>query len=51
MRALSAPVNTLASNWASMVMASLAWSLKAWMALTLSSNGRDADHPVAVSSP
>ena len=43
MRALSAPVNTLASNWAYMVMASLAWSLKAWMALTLPSNGRDSD--------
>jgi hypothetical protein len=42
MCALSAPVNTLASNWAYMVMASLAWSLKAWMALTLPSNGRDA---------
>lgn len=42
MRALSAPVNTLASNWAFMVMASLAWSLKAWMALSLPGNGRDA---------
>ena len=43
MRALSAPVNTLASNWAYMVMASLAWSLKAWMALTLPANGRNAE--------
>ena len=34
-RALHAPVNTLNANWAYMVMASLAWSLKAWMALTL----------------
>lgn len=32
-RALHAPVNTLNANWAYMVMASLAWSLKAWMAL------------------
>jgi hypothetical protein len=43
MRALSAPVNTMMSNWAYMVMASLAWSLKAWMALTLPSNGRNAE--------
>lgn len=34
-RALHAPVNTLNANWAYMVMASLAWSLKAWVALTL----------------
>jgi hypothetical protein len=39
MRALSAPVDTLLSNWAFMVMASLAWSLKAWMALMLPSSG------------
>ena len=32
-RALHAPVNTLTANWAYMVMASLAWTLKAWMAL------------------
>lgn len=32
-RALHAPVNGLVSNWAYMVMASLAWSLKAWFAL------------------
>ena len=31
--ALSAPVGDLLSNWAYMVMASLAWSLKAWSAL------------------
>jgi Transposase DDE domain group 1 len=31
--ALTAPVDDLVSNWASMVMASLAWSLKAWAAL------------------
>jgi len=34
-RSLHAPVNTLNANWAYMVMASLAWSLKAWVALTL----------------
>jgi len=31
--ALTTPVDTLESNWAYMVMASLAWSLKAWGAL------------------
>ena len=34
-RALHAPVNTLHANWAYMVMAALAWSLKAWAALWL----------------
>ena len=34
-RALHAPVNTLAANWAYMVIASLAWSMKTWFALTL----------------
>lgn len=34
-RALHAPVNTLNANWAYMVMAALAWSLKAWTALML----------------
>ena len=33
--ALQAPVNTLESNWAYMVMTALAWNLKAWWALTL----------------
>lgn len=33
MRALHAPVNTLHANWAYMVMASLAWNIKAWCAL------------------
>ena len=32
-RALHAPVNTLLANWAYMIMAALAWSLKAWCAL------------------
>ncbi len=32
-RALHAPVDNLVSNWAYMVMTSLAWNLKAWWAL------------------
>jgi hypothetical protein len=39
-RALTAPVDNLLSNWAYMVMASLAWSLKAWAALLLPEQGR-----------
>lgn len=39
-RALHAPVNTLNANWAYMVMASVAWSLKAWAALSLPINPR-----------
>jgi hypothetical protein len=39
-RSLTAPVDTLLSNWAYMVMASLAWSLKAWAALQLPETGR-----------
>lgn len=35
MGALAAPVNTLAGNWAYMVMATLAWNLKAWLALSI----------------
>ena len=34
-RALHAPVNTLNANWAYMVIASLAWTLKAWSGLML----------------
>ncbi len=34
-RALHAPVNTLTANWAYMVMVSLAWTIKAWMALSI----------------
>jgi hypothetical protein len=34
-RALHAPLNTLEANWAYMVMVSLAWTLKAWVALRL----------------
>jgi hypothetical protein len=32
-RALHAPLNTLEANWAYMVIASIAWSLKAWFAM------------------
>jgi hypothetical protein len=34
-QALTMPVDNLVSNWAYMVMAALAWSLKAWMGLAL----------------
>jgi len=34
------PVDNLVSNWAYMVMASLAWTLKAWFALSLIEKGR-----------
>jgi hypothetical protein len=34
------PVGDLVSNWAYMVMASLAWTLKAWLALGLPEDGR-----------
>lgn len=39
-KAMAMPVDTLWSNWAYMVMASLAWTLKAWAALLLPENGR-----------
>lgn len=39
-RALTAPVDNLVSNWAYMVMTSLAWTLKAWSALWLPVEGR-----------
>lgn len=38
--ALTAPLDNLTSNWAYMVMASLAWSLKAWSALLIPVHGR-----------
>jgi hypothetical protein len=37
------PVDNLVSNWAYMVMASLAWTLKAWFALLLPEHGRWAE--------
>jgi hypothetical protein len=42
-KALAMPVDDLVSNWAYMVMASLAWSLKAWSALVLPEGGRWAE--------
>ena len=39
-RALSAPVDNLLSNWAYMLMTALAWNLKAWWALWLPEEGR-----------
>ena len=38
--AMRMPVATLESNWAYMVMASLAWSLKSWMGLLYPTPGR-----------
>lgn len=38
--ALKAPLDTLLSNWAYMVTASLAWTLKAWFALWPQPHGR-----------
>jgi hypothetical protein len=40
--ALTTPVDELVSNWAYMVMASLAWSLKAWSALLVPVTPRHA---------
>ena len=42
-KALAMPVGDLVSNGAYMVMASLAWSLKAWSALVLPEQGRWAE--------
>ncbi len=39
-RSLTAPLDNLNSNWAYMVIASLAWSLKAWSVLLLPEGGR-----------
>jgi hypothetical protein len=39
-KAMRMPVDNLVSNWAYMVMASLAWTLKAWFALSLPEKGR-----------
>jgi hypothetical protein len=43
-RALKAPLDTLESNWAYMVMTALAWDLKAWWALLLP-EGRGRHQP------
>jgi hypothetical protein len=42
-KALDVPVDNLVSNWAYMVMGSLAWTLKAWFALSLPETGRWAE--------
>ena len=42
-RAMEMPVGDLVSNWAYMAMASLAWTLKAWLALVLPEGGRWKD--------
>ncbi len=42
-QAMSMPVDDQTSNWAYMVMASLAWTLKAWFALLLPETGRWSD--------
>lgn len=39
-QAMRMPVDNLVSNWAYLVMASLAWTLKAWFALWLPAEGR-----------
>lgn len=47
-KAMRLPTDTLTSNWAYMVMASLAWSLKAWWGLMLpeaTGRGRAGDAP------
>ena len=42
-RALHAPVNTLNANWAYMVIASLAWSLKVWFGLLVPVSSRQRE--------
>ena len=39
MGALSAPLSDLKSNWAYMVMATLAWNLKIWLGLSITESG------------
>jgi hypothetical protein len=46
-QAFRLPVDTLVANWAYMVMASLAWTLKAWFALVLPQQGRWAAKYIA----
>ncbi len=46
-RALHAPLNTLHANWAYVVIASLAWTLKAWFALRLPISPRWRDRHLA----
>jgi hypothetical protein len=42
-KALDVPVDNLVSNWAYMVMGSLAWTLKVWFGLSLPETGRWAE--------
>ena len=42
MGALTAPLHDLASNWAYMVMAMLAWNLKCWLSLSIKESGNAA---------
>jgi hypothetical protein len=42
-RALEMPLDNLVSNWAYMVIAALAWSMKAWSALLLPEGGPAAE--------
>lgn len=42
-RSLKAPVDNLYSNWAYMLISSLAWTLKAWLALSLPETGRSKE--------
>jgi len=46
-KAMALPLDNLVSNWAYMVMASLAWTLKVWAALWLPDGGRWADQHAA----
>ena len=46
-KALSLPVGSLVGNWAYMVMASLAWTLKGWAALCLPEKGRWSEQRAA----
>lgn len=46
-RALHAPLNTSNANWAYMVIASLAWTLKAWFAMRLPVAARWRDRHLA----
>ncbi len=39
-RAMNMPLDNLVSNWAYMVMASLAWTIKVWFGLQLPEGGR-----------
>lgn len=49
-RALHAPVDTLESNWAYMVMTAQAWNLKSWIGLSIPVSGRWRDQHKAENS-